>query len=242
MLRVALTVERFSPMMSSFSLTSPGKKLTAVAFVCAVLGGLSGCDNQSVLNDNTSASWSSSSQRNPDHIYANHTEGADPDGGLGGFKSAQEYDDYKALSKKWGVKQTPDWLAICNQVNVSALRKVGFDPQKDLENRRGGTHKTNCYWSRNKDELQFFFGTTDSAERIKANPKFRYSTTVNRGKETYYMGDIQFLGEGTTVNQYSCSVTYERNGQAYMAAFTGKEPKTHDEACNELIDMVSPRN
>lgn len=202
---------------------------------------LTGCHNQSVITRATDTNPSSITQRDSNRIHANHTEGVDPDAGTKGFESGDKFDDYYAQLEKWGVKQTPDWLKICNQVNVPALRKVGFDPQKDLENRRAGAHKTNCYWTQDKGRLQFFFGTTDSAERIKNNPKFRYSNTVNRDGETYYLGDIEFVGEGTTINRYSCSLTYERNDQAYMAAFTGKDPKTHEEACSDLIDMVSPQ-
>lgn len=224
-----------------FSLSPKGKKLAAAALVCTVLVGLSGCNNQSVLGSNTSSSSSSSKQQDPDWIHANHTEGVDPDGGYKDYKSREEFRERAEALKRWGVKQTPDWLAICNKVNVPAMRKVGFNPQKDLENRRAGGHKTNCYWSQNKGWLHFLFGTTDSVERVKANPDFRYSNTVTRDGETYYMGDIKFVGEGTSINRYSCSLTYERDGQAYMAAFIGKDPKTHDQACDELIDMVSPQ-
>ncbi|MCZ0211859.1 hypothetical protein OZK63_41615, partial [Streptomyces sp. UMAF16] len=74
------------------------------------------------------------------------------------FDTVQEYRDYYALTKKWGLKQTADWLEICNQVNVPAMRTIGFDPQKDLENRYGGEEKFNCYWDRDRGRLQFFFG------------------------------------------------------------------------------------
>ena len=240
MLRVALTVERFSPMMSSFSLTSPGKKLTAVAFVCAVLGGLSGCDNQSVLNNNTSASWSSSSQRNPDHIYANHTEGADPDKTMGDLKPGDGIKEYMDLSRKWGLKQTPDWLAVCNQVNVSALRRVGFDPQKGLENRHGGEEKFNCYWFKDNGRLALYFGRIDSSKNVRSNPDFHYLRTVKRNGETYYLGHVEYTGEGTIAQAFTCSLTFDRDGVGYVASFNGKDPKTDAEACNDLIAMMDP--
>ena len=240
MLRVALTVERFSPMMSSFSLTSPGKKLTAVAFVCTVLGGLAGCDNQSVLNNNTSASWSSSSQRNPDHIYANHTEGADPDKTMGDLKPGDGIKEYMDLSRKWGLKQTPDWLAVCNQVNVSALRRVGFDPQKGLENRHGGEEKFNCYWFKDNGRLALYFGRIDSSKNVRSNPDFHYLRTVKRNGETYYLGHVEYTGEGTIAQAFTCSLTFDRDGVGYVASFNGKDPKTDAEACNDLIAMMDP--
>lgn len=229
-------------MTSFLSLSPRGKKLAAVALACAVLVGLSGCNNRSVLNSASGVSASSSSsQRDLDRIYANHTEGADPDGGYKDYKSREEFRKRVAVLNKWGVKQTSDWLAICNQVNVQAMREVGFDPQKDLLNRFGGAEKNNCYWSQDNWRLQFFLGKTDSVDRIKSEPKFNYSSTVHRNGEIYYMGHIRFFGGGTTINQYDCSLAFERDDDAYMAAFTGKDPKTHDEACNELIEMVSPR-
>ena len=228
-------------MTSYFSLSPHGKKLTAVALACTVLVGLSGCNNQLVLNSSTKSNSSSSKQQGSDRIHANHTEGADPDGGYKEYKSRDEFRKRAAVLRKWGLKQTPDWLAICNQVNVPAMRKVGFDPQKDLLNRYGGAEKNNCYWSQDNGRLQFFFGKTDSVERIKSDPKFNYSSTVQRNGETYHMGHIRFFGEGTAINQYDCSLTFERGGIAYMASFTGKDPKTQDEACEELIDMMSPR-
>ena len=239
MLRVALTVERFSPMMSSFSLTSPGKKLTAVAFVCTVLGGLAGCDNQSVLNNNTSASWSSSSQRNPDHIYANHTEGVEPDQSWDSVKTGEDVDRNLAIYRKWGLKQTSDWLAICNQVNVSALRKVGFDPQKDLLNRDGGVGKYSCYWSHNKGQIQFFFSQEKSLDEANHRDGFELRGVVKRDGRSYYMGHIKFVGEGTSLQGFECSLNYEHDGVAYAAAITGKDPKSHDEACNELMSIVT---
>ena len=228
-------------MTSYFPLSPKGTKFTALALACTVLVGLSGCNNQSVLSSSTSASSSISKQQDVDRIHANHTEGADPDGGYKDYKTHEEFQKRVAVLRKWGLKQTPDWLEICNQVNVPALRKVGFDPQKDLLNRYGGAEKNNCYWSQDNGRLQFFFGKTDSVERIKSDPKFNYSSTVQRNGETYYMGHIRFFGEGTFINQYDCSLTFERGGVAYMASFTGKDPKTHEEACNELFEMVAPR-
>lgn len=228
-------------MTSYFSLSSKGTKLTAAALACTALVGLSGCNNQSVLSESTTASSSTSKQNDPDRIHANHTEGADPDGGLGGFNSDKEYDDYRALIRKWGIKQTPDWLAICNQVNVPALRKVGFDPQKDLDNRHPGDEKLNCYWFKDSGRMQFLFGKTVALNELTADPKFHFQNTVQRNGETYYIGHLEYIGEGTRINRYECTLAFERGGIPYVASFTGKDRKTREEACNELIDMVSPQ-
>jgi hypothetical protein len=56
------------------------------------------------------------------------------------------------------------------------------------------------------------------------------------------MGHIEFAAEGTSLNRYDCTLAYEHGKYAYFASFTGKDPKTHEQACNELIDMVSPQH
>ena len=241
MLRIVLTVERFYPMTSYLRPPLQGRKLTAVALVCTVLVGLSGCNNQSVLSTSTSASSSSSSQRDPDRIYANHTEGVDPDAGIRGFKSHQEVDDYRALLRKWGLKQTPDWLAVCNQVNVPALRRVGFDPQKDLDRRHGGAEMFNCYWFRDNGRLALYFGRIDSSKTVRSNPKFEYLRAVKRKGETYYLGHVEYTGEGTIAQAFTCSLTFDRDGVGYVASFNGKDPKTADQACDDLMAMMAPR-
>ena len=241
MLRIVLTVERFYPMTSYLRPPLQGRKLTAVALVCTVLVGLSGCNNQSVLSTSTSASSSSSSQRDPDRIYANHTEGVDPDSKMEDLTPDGGFKEFMDIYRKWGVKQTPDWLAVCNQVNVPALRRVGFDPQKDLDNRQGGDEKFNCYWVKPRNELSLLFGKTDDVNRIRKESKFHYTNTVTRDGHTYYLGHIECVGEATFVRTFSCSVTFERSGVAYMASFIGRAPKTPEQACNDLIAMMSPR-
>jgi len=118
---------------------SAGKRLVTAVVAGGLLVGVAGGDNHSVLSGSgksagkSATSASASAKRDPDRIYANHDKGADPN--IKNFDTVQEYRDYYALTKKWGLKQTPDWLEICNQVNVPALRKVGLAPQKDLQNR-----------------------------------------------------------------------------------------------------------
>ena len=150
-------------MMGSVSM---GKRLVTAAVMCGLLVGVSGCESHSVLSGKSvgksSTSASASAGRDPDRIYANHDKGADPN--IKNFDTVQEYRDYYALTKKWGLKQTADWLEICNQVNVPAMRTIGFDPQKDLENRYGGEEKFNCYWDRDRGRLQFFFGRIDTLQ------------------------------------------------------------------------------
>lgn len=53
------------------------------------------------------------------------------------------------------------------------------------------------------------------------------------------MGHIKFVGEGTSLQGFECSLNYEHDGVAYAAAITGKDPKSHDEACNELMSIVT---
>jgi len=139
------------------------------------------------------------------------------------------------------VRQTPDWLEICNQVNVPALRKIGFDPQKDLKNRHGGLRKFMCSWGRDNGRLQFYFGRENSLQEILDRKDIDRRWVTKRGDQTYYMGHIEFVGEGTPLNRYDCTLAYERGGHAYLASFTGKDPKTHEQACDELISMVTPQ-
>ena len=143
------------------------KRLVSAVVACGLLVGVSGCESHSVLSGSgksvgkSSVSASvSAGQRDPDRIYAKHDKGVDPS--IEDFNSPQEYRDYRALMEKWGAKQTPDWLEICNQVNVPAMRKIGFDPQKDLQNRRTGQARSMCSWFRDHDRLQFF-----SARKIR---------------------------------------------------------------------------
>lgn len=219
------------------------RAIYVVVFIGLILC-LVGCGRQSVYSEGIRASTAAAGvpvQSDPDRIHANHDHGADPNAGVHGFKSEQEYYDYRALIRQWGLKQIPDWLAVCNQVNVPALRRVGFDPQKDLDNRQGGDEKFNCYWVKPRNELSLLFGKTDDVNRIRKESKFHYTNTVTRDGHTYYLGHIEFVGEGTFVRTFSCSVTFERSGVAYMASFIGRAPKTHDQACNDLIAMMSPR-
>ena len=228
-------------MMGSVSM---GKRLVTAAVMCGLLVGVSGCESHSVLSGKSvgksSTSASASAGRDPDRIYANQDKGADPN--IKNFDTVQEYRDYYALTKKWGLKQTADWLEICNQVNVPAMRTIGFDPQKDLENRYGGEEKFNCYWDRDRGRLQFFFGRIDTLQEYLDRKDIDRRSTMTRGGRTYYMGHIEFAAEGTSLNRYDCTLAYEHGKYAYFASFTGKDPKTHEQACNELIDMVSPQH
>ena len=228
--------------MASYFYQSPkGRKLTAIALACTVLVGLSGCNNESVLSSGTSGSASSStSQRDPDRIYANHTEGVDPDSKMEGLTPDGGFKEFMDIYRKWGVKQTPDWLAICNQVNVPALRRVGFDPQKDLDMRQGGAEKYNCYWFRDNGRLALYFGRIDSSETVRSNPKFHYLHAVKRNGETYYLGHVEYTGEGTIAQAFTCSLTFDRDGVGYVASFNGKDPKTADQACDDLMAMMAP--
>ena len=221
---------------------STGKRLVTAVVMCGLLVGVSGCESHSVLSgksvgkSSVSAS-ASAEQRDPNRIYAKHDKGADPN--VKHFGSAQAYDDFEAVLEKWGLKQTPDWLEICNQVNVPALRKVGLDPQKDLQNRYGGEEKFNCYWFRDNGRLALYFGRIDAVDEVKSNPKFHYKGTIERDGQTYYMGHVVYTGEGTVAQAFSCSLTFERDGTAYKASFNGKDPKTEQQACDDLINMMS---
>lgn len=219
------------------------RAIYVVVFIGLILC-LVGCGRQSVYSEGISASTAAAGvpvQSDPDRIHANHDHGADPNAGVHGFKSEQEYYDYRALIRQWGIKHIPDWLAICNQVNVPALRRVGFDPQKDLDRRHGGAEKYNCYWFRDNGRLALYFGRIDSLATVRSNPKFHYLRAVKRNGETYYLGHVEYTGEGTIAQAFTCSLTFDRDGVGYVASFNGKDPKTADQACDDLMAMMAPR-
>lgn len=223
-----------------------GKRLVTAAVMCGLLVGVSGCESHSVLSgsgqpvDKSSVSASANAgRRDPDRIYANHDKGVPPDQTMGDVKGSEDFNRNLKIYEKWGVKQTSEWLEICNQVNVPVLRKVGLDPQKDLQNRYGGEEKFNCYWFRDNGRLALYFGRIDSVDEVKSNPKFHYKGTIERDGQTYYMGHVVYTGEGTVAQAFSCSLTFERDGTAYKASFNGKDPKTEQQACDDLINMMS---
>lgn len=139
-----------------------GKRLVTAAVMCGLLVGVSGCESHSVLSgsgqpvDKSSVSASANAgRRDPDRIYANHDKGVPPDQTMGDVKGSEDFNRNLKIYEKWGVKQTSEWLEICNQVNVPVLRKVGVDPQKDLQNRRGGQFKFTCSWFTTHETVQF---------------------------------------------------------------------------------------
>mgnify|MGYP001507756593 FL=1 len=225
-----------------------GKRLVTAAVMCGLLVGVSGCESHSVLSgsgqpvDKSSVSASANAgRRDPDRIYANHDKGVPPDQTMGDVKGSEDFNRNLKIYEKWGVKQTSEWLEICNQVIVPVLRKGRGDPQKELQLWRGREFKFSCSWFTTHETVQFFFSTETSLQTANTRHGFKPSGQVNRYGETYDMGDIEFIAEGTPLNRYSCALNFERHGVAYEAAITGKEPKTHEQACNELIDMVSPQ-
>ena len=190
-----------------------GKRLVTAAVMCGLLVGVSGCESHSVLSgsgqpvDKSSVSASANAgRRDPDRIYANHDKGVPPDQTMGDVKGSEDFNRNLKIYEKWGVKQTSEWLEICNQVNVPVLRKVGVDPQKDLQNRRGGQFKFTCSWFTTHETVQFFFSTETSLQTANTRHGFKPSGQVNRYGETYDMGDIEFIAEGTPLNRYSCAL------------------------------------
>ena len=228
-------------MMPSGFTSFTKKKLVAASLVSLCVIGLAGCGEDSIYAIESLTSSPTTAQRDPNHIYANHDKGIDPDIDPKEMNTQEKFDRLMAIYEKGGVKQTTDWLAICNQVNVPALRKMGFDPQRDLNNRDSSPGKYNCYWTRDKGRLAFYFGRAKSLEAVKARKDFTLTRMVERNNQTYYLGNIRYFGKGTVLQAFSCSVTFERSGVTYLASFNGKDPKTHEQACDELIEMVSPK-
>lgn len=87
-----------------------GRRVSALFVACGVLVGVAGCGEPVAKNatgttsENSNAAASSSTQqRDPDRIYANHTEGADPEKWRNwDFDSPEEMREQKALYEKWG--------------------------------------------------------------------------------------------------------------------------------------------
>ena len=86
-----------------------------------------------------------------------------------------------------------------------------------------------------------YFGRIDSSETVRSNPKFHYLRAVKRNGETYYLGHVEYTGEGTIAQAFTCSLTFDRDGVGYVASFNGKDPITADQACDDLMAMMAPR-
>ena len=148
-------------------------------------------------------------------IHANHDRGAEPGVTFGDFddKGLQDYSDE---FMEWGLKQTPDWLEICNTINKAELRKLGIDPQKDLLQREGGEGKRwVCVWKDFPEQLVAIARIDAPMEEASRPPRFKlhYETTVN-GKPAR-VGQVQ---QDLPITQ-ACAVDYYYQGTVYSVAY-----------------------
>lgn len=225
--------------MSNDSSAPMAQRLIAISLVSLSVISLAGCGGDSIYAENSASSSSTTVQRDPNKVYPKHDKGIEPDTDPEDINTEEKFDRLMKIYDKWGAKQTPDWIAICNAANIPEMRKMGFDPQNDLQDRQTGQHKWNCYWATAHDNMQFYFGRMESLQAANTRKGFELQKTIKRYGNTYYIGHVYYLGEGTPVLAFSCTVNFESNGVAYSAAFLGKDPKPQEQACDELINMAT---
>lgn len=224
------------------------RALYVVMFIGLILC-LVGCDGQSIYSEGSgstsavagSSTQSSSAEPGTERIHANHDQGVDADLSAEDLRDPKTRDQYREIFKKWGVKQTPDWLAVCNQVNVPALRKYGIDPQKDLGNRPGGRETYICMWDSASAKKSFYIGRFDDIEKLKADKKFNYQKTVQQNGETYYLGNVEYFQPVGASDGFTCSAGFERGGEAYVASYIENDYTGKNNTCDALFEILKPQ-
>ena len=169
-------------------------------------------------------------------IHANHNRGAEPGKTYGDAKSLEEVHAYEKEFIEWGLKQTPDWLEICNTINKRELRKFGIDPQKDLLDREGGEGKRwICMWKHNSEKIMGITWVDGSMEVANSRPNFvlDHTTTVN-GKKAY----VGSLRKNYPLSQ-SCAVNYMYQGKVYTVSYQlGTKPESETAACDAALALA----
>lgn len=168
-------------------------------------------------------------------IHANHDRGAEP-GVTFGDVDDKGLQDYSDEFMEWGLKQTPDWLEICNTINKAELRKLGIDPQKDLLQREGGEGKRwACGWKRKGESLVVLARHDKPLEEVSQPPRFELDRKVTVNGREANVGKIlhrMSLSE-------ACAVDYYYHGVAYTVSYQlPYEPEDPNEVCNAAIALA----
>lgn len=168
-------------------------------------------------------------------IHANHDQGATFGRKLEDLNSFDEFTSIRKRTQKWGAEQTTDWLDICSTINRKALRKLGFDPQNDLED-RNGEFKDVCAWSNKYGEYRVTIGTIDAEmDEINQRPNFSYIRTVEVDGRKVYLGSMSHK----VTSSISCNGDFARDGKNYVIAYISRVPDQNiDELCDGVIQLA----
>ena len=148
-------------------------------------------------------------------IHANHNRGADPNIRVGQVDQ-KGLEDYTDELTDWGLQQTPDWLEICNTINKHELRKLGIDPQKDLQQRKGGDGKRwACGWKHNKEKLVVIARIDAPMEVASRPPRFTLDHTTTVNGEPARVGSVL---DDEPLSQ-ACTIDYKYEGQVYSITY-----------------------
>ena len=163
-------------------------------------------------------------------IHANHDRGAKPGVTIGELKTQAERDAYDDEFIEWGLQQTPDWLEICNTINKRELRKLGIDPQKDLQQREGGEGKRwACGWKHNKEKLVVIARIDAPMEVASRPPRFTLDHTTTVNGEPARVGSVL---DDEPLSQ-ACTIDYKYEGQVYSITYKLlDETQNKHEACD----------
>ena len=169
-------------------------------------------------------------------IHANHNRGAEPGKTYGDAKSLEEVHAYEKEFMEWGLKQTPDWLEICNTINKHELGKLGVDPQKDLLQREGGEGKRwVCGWKHALDVIVLIARHDKPLEEVSVEPRFELDHKVTVNGRSANVGRIM---EEYPISQ-ACAVDYYYKSTVYTVSYRlVHEPDNSDAACTAAIALA----
>lgn len=171
-------------------------------------------------------------------IHAQHDKGAKLGGRIGDLESGKQIDDMVDVYLKWGAEQSPDWLKICNSINRKSLRKLGFDPQADLQNRNAKPDQVNqCVWISDETEQTVSIAKGyDSVKEADSRGNFELEKVVRVNDREIHVGHIKFRRK----QKSTCTTNFESVGAVYTVTYFNDAPEVnkHD-ACEVAIDLSS---
>ena len=168
-------------------------------------------------------------------IHANHNQGSTFGRKLEDLNSFEEYQNIDKRTRKWGAEQTAEWLEICNTINRKALRKLGFDPQNDLED-RNGEFRNVCVWKDASGQYRVTIGTLDAEmDEINQRPNFSYIRTVEVDGRKVYLGSMSHK----VTSSISCNGDFTKNGENFVIAYISRVPDQNiDELCDGVVQLA----
>lgn len=171
-------------------------------------------------------------------IHANTDKGVKLGMTLKDMKSYEQYQKLEKQFKKYGVEQSPEWLAICNTINRKALRKLGFDPQNDLQKRSGDyALRDACIWElENKNWNVGIWKAPASLEELNNRDLFVHERTVTYNGQVVHVG---YVKHKTREQFVDCAVNMQKSSGVYgLELNIADEDYTHEEVCDMLLDLT----